>query len=353
MKRVTQRWDVIDIDTYEDERHMRNILIKYRFEWADTPHSLDVLRSIVNRFINSYIKNIPKKIITPITYEWEWLRIIQERFGFRYEKDLEKLKKWLCRCWIYDESGWNTTTYCSHDWYTMIPPRDFLLLILNSNMNNVEQWLDRDAVHCRLEKQWISVDIAKAYVEYRKTKDSRYNKTYEDILWSNWYPYMTFYISQDLPKATSEWKWRSVSSHRMLELIQNATKKLKNNSLSLSHNTIMSTSLETTINEAFFADKKIINQASRAVEILQWNAYNLNQLGKFIGKFNTKLNSIKDDINSSFERKDKVRFIEAIEKFNTLTKFLLEDNQWSDIVDIAEEFAEEPLEFDPEEYLTN
>lgn len=258
MKRVTQEWEVIDIDTYEDEKHMRNFLIKYGFEWATMPHSLDVLRSLVNRCIQRYVQNIPAKIITPITYEGEWLEIIKKKFWFRYEEDLEILKKWLCCCWIYDEYGWNQTAHSQISWYLMVSTRDFLLLILNEN-----------------------------------------------------------------------------------------------NSLSLSQNTIMSTSLETTVNKAYFDDKKIINQASRSVDVLQKAAYNTHQLGKFVGKFNIKLNSIKDGINSSFERKDKVRFIEAINKMNALFEFLQWDNQWSDILDIAEDFAEDPVEFDPEEYLTN
>ena len=91
MKRVTQKWEVIDIDTYEDEKHMRNILIKYSFEWASMPHSLDVLRSLVNRYIQRYVQNIPEKIITPITYDGEWLEIIKKKFWFRYEEDLEIL----------------------------------------------------------------------------------------------------------------------------------------------------------------------------------------------------------------------------------------------------------------------
>ena len=259
MKRVTQKWEVIDIDTYDDAIHMGNILNKYTgwglWEW----YSISCLRWNVNDYIKKYIQKIPAKIITPITYDGEWLEIIKKKFWFRYEGDLEILKKWLCRYWIYDEDCFIPTSHSQVSWYLMVPPRDFLLLILNN----------------------------------------------------------------------------------------------ENNSLSLSQNTIMSTSLETTVNEAYFAEKKIINQASRAVEVLQKAAYNTNQLWKFVGKFNAKINSIKDDINSSFEIKDKVRFVEAINKMNTLFEFLQWDNQWSDILDMAEEFVEEPVEFDPEEYLTN
>lgn len=351
MRRVTQKWEVIDIDTYEDARHMINILNKYNWRNLWEWYSLSCLRWNVNDYIQKYIQKIPARIITPITYEGEWLEIIKKHFWLWYERDLARLRRSLCSYRKYDEVGLCVTTHNDHSWYTIVPPRDLLLLVLNPREE--EQWLDWDAVHCRLENQWVSVDISKAYVEYRKAKDNRYHRTYEDILWSDRDPYVKFYTSQGRPQATSEWKWKFIAAYDMLELIQNATNKLKNNSLSLSQNKTMTTSLETTVNEAYFADKKIIGQGSKAVEILQWTAHNLNQLGKFVGNFNVKINTLKDDINSSFERRDKIRFVEAVERMNTLFEFLQWDNQWSAIIYIAEEFTKDQVEFDPEEYLIN
>ncbi len=281
MYRVTTAWKIIDIDTYDDVNHMKNIL--YRYDRPNSTHTyyIDYLRAAVNRFIENKILEMPKNILAPITYSGEWLEIIKKHHGRWYEGKIDTLKKTFCSHWKYDWSTMCATTHISHDWYTMVNPREFLMRIINSPAD-----------------------------KYKDQLDSLIEET-ESLIWT-WY-------SKHLP---------------------------------LSQQLKMTTPSQT-INEAYFADKEIITKASRAVEILQASSKNLNNLGKFVWKFSTKINSIQNDINNSFDMKDKDRFIEATDKVIKLFEFLHEDNLWSDIIDIAEEFADEEIEFDAEEYLSN
>ena len=296
MYRVTQKWKVIDINTYGDVKHMRNILHKYGSYDPDNAYnkySLPELREAVNNYISKFIRSIPDQIITPITHCDEWLEIIIKKFWPGYKDEWPRLRESDYSYWFYKDGKRSVTTHNDYKWYTLVTPREFLMKVLHEKDESTTKIRQFDGTYD------VSMQMCK---QYWKCNNSR---------------------------GLTEWHAISLTPFQKTTM----------------------TTLSQTINEAYFADNKLAIKAAEAVDILQWEISNLDKLNAFIGKLHSRLSNIKWDINKSFEQKDKDRFVEALDKHNTLLKFLKEDNIWWEVLDLAEEFTEAPTEFDPEEYL--